>query len=209
MKRHAVADYANVLVMAAIAVTVSRYCGAFIASDLASIPGWLSVGLTVLTGISGVGMGVLDALGLAYMVDAWRRALPKAGQRASNRFKVLSGFALATTISGVVIVTGYTVARITGVSIGSLLTGVMPWAWAGLVNLAPYLVIGGVMVASTEPVQRSEQPAAVSARTGRSSVRSWTELPAEDRTLVRSMTSAEIVRAYGVDERTARRWRSK
>lgn len=211
MKHHTVSDYANILIYAAIAVTVSRYSGAFIASDLSAIPAWLSTALTVLTGISGVGMGVLDALGLAYMLDAWRRALPRSGQRASNRFLVLSGFAVSTIFSGVGIVSGYTVSRITGTPIGALLfdlSSLTPWIWAVLVNAAPYLVIGGVMVASTDPAPHVEKPPAP-VRAAPAPVRSWPELPAEDRALVRSMTAAQIVAAYGVDERTARRWRNK
>lgn len=211
MKHHAITDYANLLIYAAIAVTVARYSGAFIASDLAAIPAWLSTALTILTGLSGVGMGVLDALGLAYMLDGWRRALPRVGQRPSNRFKVLSGFALTTIFSGVGIVSGYTVSRITGTPLGALLfdlSPLVPWMWAVLVNAAPYLVIGGVMLASTDPAPHVEKPA-TPARPVRSRARSWPELPAEDRALVRSMSAAEIVRAYGVDERTARRWRNK
>ena len=68
-------DYSTLLIYAALGVTVPRYIGAFVASDVGQVTGWVSDALSVLMAVSGVGMGVLDILGMAYIFDGWRARL--------------------------------------------------------------------------------------------------------------------------------------
>jgi len=142
-KRH---DYSTLLIWAALLVTVTRYAGAFIASDIGRIDGWVSSVFAVLMGFTGLGMGVLDVLGSAYVFDGWRRIMPRSGQPWPARFKVLTGFIAGMFVCGVGILVPFTVSRVQGVGMADVLAGASIWAWAGLVNTAPYLLIGGVVV---------------------------------------------------------------
>jgi hypothetical protein len=135
------------LIWAAAVVTVVRYAAAFIASDVGEITGWLSETITVLMGLSGLGMGILDVIGGTYLFDGWRRAMPANGKAWSSRFKVLTGFVFMLMATGVMILVPFTESRVTHSSMESVLgSGYELTWWALLVNLAPYLLIGGVSV---------------------------------------------------------------
>lgn len=138
-------DYSQLLIWSALAVTVTRYAGAFIASDVTAIPTWLSILLSVFMGVSGLGMGILDVLGLAYVFDGWRRVLPRAGQTWPFRFWVLTAFVLALFVVGVGILVPFTVSRVVGGRMAETLGPVGVWLWSLAVNLAPYLLIGGIV----------------------------------------------------------------
>lgn len=154
MKRH---DYSTLLIWAALLVTVTRYAGAFIASDIGRIDGWVSNVFAVLMGFTGLGMGVLDVLGSAYVFDGWRRIMPRSGQSWPARFKVLTGFIAGMFICGVGILVPFTVSRVQGVGMADVLIGASIWLWAVLVNVAPYLLIGGVVVGQSGVVMVREE----------------------------------------------------
>lgn len=136
-------DYSNILIYAALLVTVFRYVGAFVASDVGKIDGIVSIALSVFMGLSGLGMGFLDVLGTAYVFDGWRRVLPKSGDKWSSRFQVLTGFVAGLFLVGLAILTPFTVARVRGEGMAQVL-GDADWLWALAVNVAPVLIIGGV-----------------------------------------------------------------
>jgi MFS family permease len=136
-------DYSRLIIFAALVVTVTRYIGAFVASDVGEITGTWSVILTVLMAISGIGMGVLDVLGLAYVFDGWRRNLPGAGKKWSSRFDVLTAFVVGLFVVGLAILTPFTMSRVNSASMSETL-GNGVWWWSLAVNLAPILIIGGV-----------------------------------------------------------------
>lgn len=136
-------DYSQYLLWAALLVTVPRYIGAFVASDSGEITGWLSEILTGLMAVSGIGMGILDILGMAYVFDGWRTKLGKA---SGNTFKVLTGFVIALAASSVFILAPFTMARVKQVSISAVLPDMWLLAWALVVNVSPLLLIGGVVV---------------------------------------------------------------
>lgn len=142
-------DYSGLLIWAALLVAAVRYAGAFVASDVGRVDGWLSDVLSAGMVVSGLGMGVLDVVGAAYVLDGWRRALPRTGQRWPVRFRVLTGFLVCLFGSGVVILVPFTVSRVLGASMDDVLVGMWLWVWAVLVNLAPYLVVGGVVFAQS------------------------------------------------------------
>jgi hypothetical protein len=141
-------DYSGLIIWSALLVTVARYVGAFLASDLGKVDGVISEILTVLMGLSGLGMGFLDVLGLAYVFDGWRKALPKGGERWTNRFLVLTAFVIGLFVAGVSILVPFTVARVRDASMFEVL-GHNDWWWAFAVNIAPYLLIGGVTFSQT------------------------------------------------------------
>jgi len=136
-------DYSTLIIWAALAVTVSRYIGAFVASDVGHITGAWSIALTALMALSGIGMGFLDVLGLAYVFDGWRRNLPKSGDKWSSRFKVLTLFVIGLFVAGLAILTPFTVSRVNAAGMSDTL-GRGVWWWSLAVNLAPILLIGGV-----------------------------------------------------------------
>lgn len=145
MKKKKRMDVSQVLIFAALMVMTARYAGAFLASDLNELNGWVSAVLSATIALSGIGMGVLDVLGAAYVFDGWRQTLPRTGQRWPMRFRVLTGIVIALFVSGIVILVPFTVSRLVGHSMSSTLAGGWLWLWAVMVNLAPYLLIGGVM----------------------------------------------------------------
>jgi len=119
--------------------------GAFIASDIGSIEGVWSEALTVLMGITGIGMGVLDTLGGAYLFDGWRQKMPATGKKWPFKFKVLTIFVMSLFIVGLFILVPFTVSRVSHQSMFDVLEQVrLLWMWSFAVNLAPYILIGGV-----------------------------------------------------------------
>lgn len=142
MKRR---DYSQLLIWSAVLVTVVRYMGAFIASDIGSIEGVWSEALTVLMGITGIGMGVLDTLGGAYLFDGWRQKMPATGRKWPFKFRVLTIFVMSLFVVGLFILVPFTVSRVSHQSMFDVLETVhLLWAWSFAVNLAPYILIGGV-----------------------------------------------------------------
>src|SRR5690349_20306097 len=134
-------DYSTLLIWSAAIVTVVRYAGAFIASDVGEISGPLSELITILMGISGLGMGILDVIGGVYLFDGWRRTMPAAGKAWPFRFKVMTLFVFALIITGVMILVPFTMSRVTHSSMEDILGDRWMLAgWSVLVNLAPYLL---------------------------------------------------------------------
>lgn len=214
-------DYSTLLIFSAAVVTVVRYAAAFIASDMGEIEGWLSDWITVLMGVSGLGMGILDVFGGAYLFDGWRRSMPANGKSWSFRFKVLTGFVFGLIVTGVMILVPFTVSRVTHESMATVLDSRLALnGWALLVNMAPYLLIGGVAVGN-QVVMVSFQSGAESYRkdsdddrkvTGNFPVSGWNDwrkIPREHREKIAVMRTDEIVSFYGVEARTARNWRTK
>jgi len=140
-------DYSTLLIWSAAIVTVVRYAAAFIASDVGQIVGWLSETITISMGVSGLGMGILDVIGGVYLFDGWRRTMPAAGKPWPFRFKILTWFVFILMTTGVMILVPFTMSRVTHSSMEDILgDSVLLAFWAVLVNLAPYLLIGGVAV---------------------------------------------------------------
>lgn len=209
-------DYSTLLIWAAALVTVVRYSAAFIASDVGEITGLLSETITILMGLSGLGMGILDTIGGAYLFDGWRRTMPGAGKKWPFRFKVLTVFVFLLIGTGVLILVPFTVSRVEHSSMVDVLntTGLL-FGWSFLVNTAPYLLIGGVAVGNqvvTVKVAESSNDNAESGGklTGNISVTwdDWRKVPKSHREKIASMSTSEICSTYGVLPRTARNWRN-
>lgn len=140
-------DYSTILVFAAALVTVVRYAAAFIASDSVTIEAGLSNVITYAMGFSGLGMGILDVFGGAYLFDGWRRVMPRNEQAWPFKFKVLTLFAIGLIVNGILILIPFTMSRVSGNTMHGILgDGVFLFGWSVVVNIAPYLLIGGVTV---------------------------------------------------------------
>jgi MFS family permease len=142
-------DLSRVIIYAALIVTAARYAGAFLASDLGEVTGILSSILTAFMVVSGFGMGILDVIGIGYISDAWRQSLPRTGRKPGARFFILTGFLISLMAIGVGILAPFTVARVHKLSIAITLPGPELYFWAVLVNLSPYLIVSGLMVATS------------------------------------------------------------
>lgn len=212
-------DYSELLIWAAALVTVVRYAAAFVASDLGEITGGLSEVITIAMGFSGLGMGILDVIGGTYLFDGWRRAMPANGKPWPFRFKVLSFFVFSLMASGVMILVPFTMSRVTHQSMEFVL-GIgagLTW-WALLVNLTPYLLIGGVAIGNQVVTVNSEGNAETYRKVTDDEEKVSGKFPKDWRKLRPMLTpeqvsgmavssTKDICYYYSVDARTARNWR--
>src|SRR5688572_19355107 len=147
MKRKS--NYNEVLIISAALVTIVRYSAAFVASDVGQITGVLSEVVTVGLALSGIGMGVLDVIGGMVLFQGWRSCMPRAGQGWPFRFKALTLFVYGLLVNGMIIIVPFTVSRVTHSNMDAVLgTGFLLWFWAIAVNIAPYMVVGGVSISA-------------------------------------------------------------
>lgn len=217
-------DYSEILIWAAALVTVVRYAAAFIASDATEIPVWLSELITIAMGISGLGMGVLDVIGGAYLFTGWQKKMPKNNDPWSFKFKVLSFFAIGLIVNGILILIPFTASRVSGHTMFDILgEGFFLYAWSAVVNIAPYLLIGGVAVGtqmvSIESVQSGGQMTGqMTGGDGQKPDKKQSEpvstdwriakkkLTAPQVSAIAKGTTASVMQEYNLSERTARRW---
>lgn len=151
-------EWSDRLIWATILVTVVRYSAAFMASDVGAITGFASSIITFFLTLTGLGMGILDTVGGGLLFNGWSRVYPKAGQKWSLRFKVLTLCVFTLVISGLIILVPFTISRLAQESVLDALGGkesFWAWLWATMVNLIPYVLIAGVftgnkMVSSLE-----------------------------------------------------------
>jgi hypothetical protein len=214
-------DYSTLLIWSAAVVTVVRYAAAFIASDMGEITGTLSTIITWLMGLSGLGMGILDVIGATYLFDGWRRTMPAAGKTWPFRFRVLTIFVLALIATGVMILVPFTVSRVTHESMADVL-GRGWWlnGWALLVNIAPYLLIGGVaignQVVSVSSGNNGKDDRKVSGEGSESSGKfpgDWRKvrpyLVYDEIIAISQMSTSDIKSKYHLkNDKTARNWRA-
>lgn len=216
MKKQKGTDYSNLLIWAAALVSIVRYAASFIASDVGEITGWVSELITVFMGLSGLGMGILDTLGTAYLFDGWRHAMPANGKAWPFRFKVLTLFVIALFVTGLGILIPFTVSRISHAGMFETLGMTGSWIWGLFVNLAPLLLIGGVAVGNqVVTVNRAENSGHESGNYSENSGNfpvakpRWNKVDASEYEWISSAKTGEIQSRYGLDERTARNWRTK
>lgn len=203
---------ANTLIFAAMLITVVRYGAAFYASDVGSIGGAMSSVVSVLMGITGFGMGILDVVGSAYLFDGWRNTMPKAGSKWPFRFRILTVFVFGLLLVGLTILIPFTVSRITHQGMDATLEVVSGgvWWWATAVNMAPYLLIGGVAVG--QKVFSEENSSVKSGKNAENSGNlDWrrvrARLSSQEITNISYASPGDIANAYGISQRTARNWK--
>jgi len=212
-------DYSQLLILAALLVTVARYIGAFLMSDLGQLRGIISDVVSVMMGATGAGMGILDVLGCVFIFDGWRKGMPRSGQKWTFRFRVLTVFVFSLFAVGLTILIPFTVARVSQRSMIEVL-GIGPalWVWSWAVNIAPYILLGGVVSGQSGVVHVAEissetqatlpgkhrQPLEKSAARFH---KNWYDLSADEKQIIAKLTTAQIVQAYKLSNRTALNWR--
>lgn len=212
MKKQKGHDYSTLLIWAAALVSVVRYSAAFVASDVGKIEGALSEWITILLGVSGLGMGVLDTIGATYLFDGWRRTMPKNGDRWPFRFKVLTFFVFALFISGIFILAPFTMSRVSHVSILEILgDGFWLALWSTLVNAAPALLIGGVATGQqVVNVTETDSHAKTNEQANDSrTVRGYKNLTPTEKYYILNAKSETVAREMGVTPRAVQKWRIK
>ena len=159
-------NYGKILMWSAILVSMPRWAGAFISADVLEIPHWVNEVLHYANLLAGFGMGFLEVLAAAYMLDAWGKLKPKTAWNAktyNHKWKVLTGFIAGLFILMPFILAPYIVSRMANVSINETLgNDVFRYLWSISVVLSPAFIVGGVSVASGELVESETKTAAVS-----------------------------------------------
>ena len=216
MKKQQGSDYSELLIWAAALVTVVRYAAAFIASDATEINAMLSELITIAMGISGLGMGVLDVIGGAYLFTGWQKKMPANGQAWSFRFKVLSFFAVGLIVNGILILIPFTASRVSGNTMFHILgDGFFLYAWSAVVNVAPYLLIGGVAVGNNVVTVNTNEQANGSANGSQSEKkqanepRTYNSLSKSDKYFIVNNDSKLASNEFGVTARAVQKWRIK
>lgn len=216
MKKHQGSDYSELLIWAAALVTVVRYAAAFIASDATEINETLSLLITYAMGLSGLGMGVLDVIGGAYLFTGWQKKMPANGASWSFRFKVLSFFAVGLIVNGILILIPFTMSRVAGVSIHHVLgDGFLLFGWSAVVNVAPYLLIGGVAVGNNVVTVAANEQANGSPNGSQSEknkpngARTYNSLSKSDKYFIVNNNSNLAALEFGVTARAVQKWRVK
>jgi pyruvate/2-oxoglutarate dehydrogenase complex dihydrolipoamide acyltransferase (E2) component len=151
-----VKDYGKLLMWSAVLVSMPRWAGAFISADVAQIPTWVDTALHYGNLVSGFGMGLLEVLASAYMLEAWGQLKPRKTYNAKSldhRWVVLTVFVAGLFLLMPFILAPYVVSRMTAVPIGKAISNEF-WrhAWAVAVVLSPAFIVGGVAVASGDLV---------------------------------------------------------
>jgi len=150
-------DYGRILMWSAIVVSMPRWAGAFISADVSEIPKWVNEALHYGNLISGFGMGFLEVLAAAYMLDAWGKLKPKKTYNSKSydhKWKILTGFIIGLFVLMPLILAPYIVSRMTAQPIGeSLGNDWLRYVWSIAVVLSPVFIVGGVSVANGELVE--------------------------------------------------------
>lgn len=217
--KHTKHDYSTIIIWASALVGMIRYAAAFLSSDLGMITGALSEIVTIALGVSGFAMGILGTLGTTYIFDGWRSKMPATGAKWNNKFIALTALVMAAFVTEILILVPFTMSRVTHVSVADVLKGGV-WWWSTAVVVMPFILIGGVSVGNqivaVSPGQMTGQMTGQNGQisdtfTAGNIVSDWRkarkQLTAAQIATIAKMSSAEIKAVYGVEERTARRWR--
>lgn len=231
MNRKDSMDIVWLVTISAALVTVVRYSAAFMASDMGTISGTLSEWVTILMAFTGLGMGILDVFGGAYLFNGWRKTMPRTGQKWSFRFKTLTFFVFGLIFCGMIILVPFTVSRISHVSVAEVLgDGYGKWIWSTMVNVVPYFLVGGVFsgnkiimdMAEESSGKVSEGSGKVSGKGEKVSEKVTESLPKDWRKLRPTLTTdqvrifanlspaqvKELASRYEVTEKTVWNWRA-
>lgn len=157
-------DYGQLLMWAAILVSAPRWAGAFIAADTHTIPPLVDAALQYVNLLSGVGMGLIEVLGTAYLLDAWGKMKRKKtwnAKQVDQRWIILTVFVAGLFVLMPLILAPYMVARMNGAALADMGQDWFEYVWAVATVLSPAFIVGGVavardgLVASSEPAKAS------------------------------------------------------
>ena len=167
-------------------------------------------------GISGLGMGVLDVIGGTYLFTGWQKKMPKNGDAWSFKFKVLTFFAIGLIVNGILILIPFTASRVSGNTMFHILgDGIFLYGWSAVVNIAPYLLIGGVAVGNTLVIVTTNEQANGSPNGSQSKEkqtnepRTYATLNKSDKYYIINNDSKIASVEFGVTARAVQKWRIK
>jgi hypothetical protein len=216
-------NWANWLIFATIIISVVRYSAAFAASDMGQITGSGSELVTFLVGLTGIGMGILDTAGGGFLFSGWSRTFPRNGSAWTLKFKVLTICVFSLITSGMIILVPFTMSRLAQESVLVTLGGkssIWAWLWSAMVNFIPYVIIAGVftgnrMVEQLDVPESSRNVSGSRTEDSESSGKlpeTWRQvrprLSVEDVTNLAYASTADVMKAFHVSERTARNFRA-
>lgn len=163
---------------AAIVVSAPRWAGAFIAADTHTIPPLVDAGLQYLNLVSGMGMGLIEVLGTAYLLDAWGRMKRKKtwnAKQVDQRWLILTVFVAGLFVLMPLILAPYMVARMNGQALAEMGHGWFEYVWAVAAVLSPAFIVGGVAVARDGLVGSGTAGTPATAQSGQEPARASTE----------------------------------
>lgn len=200
---------ATLIKIGAVVTATPRWVAALLLAEGFVLPeAWMSWWIPV-SAILSAGMAITEALAFAFIFEAWRNQQDKK----ANVLLIFAGVAAVVFIS---VVSPYIVASVQGLPLAQVLSGVWLWGWAASVAASTIVIVAAVGYAQKLPkfspavkenAVKISTPAETLPELPEPSA-NWRTLPAEDKDLIGNMATAEIVKRYGVSERTARNWRT-
>ncbi len=144
----------RILIWAAAIVNIPRYAGAFIYADLAVTPPWLSNVLNIANMVSGVMMGIIEAIAIALIMDGLRSSSmwSKSGLFGINwRWVVNLLFGMGMMVIAIFILVPFMNARMNDQQMREILpTPTLQAGWNLFVVLAPIFIIAGASFSQTD-----------------------------------------------------------
>lgn len=140
--------YGQLLILMAILVGIPRWGGAMFAADNIGIFGWLADMFTLLYGVSGFGMAVLEVLSIGYVFGGLREQAPFVNGRPNSKYWIILFFAILILGLIPLILVPFMVAQILDQDVSVFLQDInFIWQWITAVVIAPLIIIGGVFFA--------------------------------------------------------------
>lgn len=159
--------YGQLLILMAILVGIPRWGGAMFAADNIGIFGWLADMFTLLYGVSGFGMAVLEVLSIGYVFGGLREQAPFVNGWPNSKYWIILFFAILILGLIPLILVPFMVAQILDQTVSVFLQDIdFIWQWITAVVVAPLIIIGGVFFAR-EGLMDAEVPETATERTKR------------------------------------------
>lgn len=209
------------LIWVAAFVNAPRYAGAFMYSDVQTVPPVLAVILDWANVTAGLSMGLLEVVSMALLMDSLRRTPFLITERRKGekdrriwnmRWFVTAFWGIGLIVLAPLILVPYMDARGTAQSMHSLMLVILSpnyyiyglSAWNLFVVLAPIFVIGGASFAqvSVTHLESSESSTKVSERFPKD----WRKLSAAQKNELRVLTAEQIAEKVGITVRGAENW---
>lgn len=140
------ADYGQIMIIMAIAVSLPRWAGAMMTADGIDIgQGWLADTFTIANGLSGLGMAVLEVLAVGYIFSSLRDQTAFEKWRPNLKFWGSAIFGLLILALIPFILTPFMLSHLRAEELTVTLAGLnLELGWLLAVVVAPLLIVGGV-----------------------------------------------------------------
>lgn len=167
IKKPSQSTYGQLLIFMAILVGIPRWGGAMFAADNVGIFGWLADMFTLLYGVSGFGMAVLEVLSIGYVFAGLREQPTFNGRIPNLKFWIILLFAVLILGLIPLILVPFMIAQMLEQPLVEFLQEInFVYYWVSAVVIAPLVIIGGVFFAR-EGLMDAEVPETKTERTKR------------------------------------------